>query len=243
MGKKNNSGQRLIELLDKLKKQKVNTSVKDAIKDVFTIKDDKNVGICIGKIFELTNIVVKEISTVNDHDPDLHLKWCKAVYSGLSSLAVDGIINTFANVYNAETRAYLQACAHELSKHCPDIELPEDEIKKIYDDISLILDDLLKEQIDIDENLKKFIIDKLVLIQDVINNSRVMGLSPLVSVVESAFAGTFLRFKETDNIQELKKSCAILGKYIEVIGKLLTIFEVAKVGYKSLGKIQQWLLQ
>jgi hypothetical protein len=242
MAVKTNSAMRLLAILDKLKKCKSHTSVKDAIGITFAVDKEAAIGIHIGEIFWLANHTVKQITSLPDHEPEVHLKWCSTVYQGLSTLSVNGNINSFKDIYTDTARAYLEACSVELGRHFPDLEIENDKLRQIYDELSPLIEALLEDHV-IEARLKAFIIEKLTLVQDIIGNSDVIGYSELITVTESAFAGTILRVGCFEKLQELKTNCKAFAAYIDKLGRLLILFEGAQIGYKGIEMVSSLLIK
>ena len=236
-----NSALRLLNVLDQLKAANTNDSISKVVKKIFNDEDDSHVGIHIGRIFTLANTVHKQTISLPDFEPETDLQWMPGVYAGLSSLSVKGNINAFKDAYKPEVRAYLHSVARNLAQHYPDPQINSDTLKEIYDDISPLIDSLLHDE-NIDKALKNFILDKLLLIQDVIANSSVVGFSELSSHVESAFAGTIFRAGGIDEVQKIKRHSNGLATFIDWLGRLLILLEVAGLGYKGIVLASQLLL-
>ena len=221
-----NSASRLLNVLDQLKAANTSESTAKVIKKIFNDDEESRVGVHIGQIFTLANTVHKQVLALPDFDSEVDLQWVGGVYTGLSTLSVKGNINNFRDAYKPEVRAYLHSVARNLAQHYPDPQINSDTLKEIYDDISPLIDSLLHDE-NIDKSLKNFILDKLLLIQDVIANAHVVGFSELSSNVESVFAGTIFRAGGVDNVQKLKKNSKSFVTFVDWLSRVLTVLEAA----------------
>jgi len=237
-----NSALRLLNVLDQLKAANTNESTIKVIKKIFNDDEESRVGVHIGQIFTLANTVHKQVLALPDFDPEVDLQWVTGVYSGLSTLSVKGNVNNFKDAYRADVRAYLHSTARNLSKHYPDPKINSDTLKEIYDDISPLIDSLLNDE-NIDQTLRNFILDKLLMIQDVIANANIVGFSELSSNVESVFAGTIFRAGGIDNVQKLKKNSKSFVTFVDWLSRVLTLLEAAHLGYQGITYIASNLLQ
>ena len=237
-----NSALRLLNVLDQLKAANTNDSTIKVIKKIFNDDEESRVGVHIGQIFTLANTVHKQVLALPDFDPEVDLQWVAGVYSGLSTLSVKGNVNNFRDAYKPEVRAYLHSVARNLAQHYPDPQINSDTLKEIYDDISPLIDSLLHDE-NIDKSLKNFILDKLLLIQDIIANAHIVGFSELSSNVESVFAGTIFRAGGIENVQELKKNSKGFVMFVEWLSRILTVLDAAQLGYKGITYIASKLLQ
>ena len=157
-------------------------------------------------------------------------------------MSVKGNVNNFRDAYKPEVRAYLHSVARNLAQHYPDPQINSDTLTEIYDDISPLIDSLLHDE-NIDKSLKNFILDKLLLIQDIIANAHIVGFSELSSNVESVFAGTIFRAGGIENVQELKKNSKGFVTFVEWLSRILTVLDAAQLGYKGITYIASKLLQ
>ena len=238
---KSNSGLRLLNVLDQLKAASANELTAKVVKKIFNDEDDSHVGIHIGQIFTLANTVHKQTVSLPDFEPEVDLRWMQGVYTGLSALSVKGNINAFKDAYKPEVRAYLECCSRNLSKFCPDPIINSESLNTIYNEISTLID-LLNDDKNIDQILKNFISDKLLIIQDVIANANIVGFSELSSNVETVFAGTIFRSGGIDRVQEIRKSSDAFARFIDWLGRILILLETAELGYKGIGFASQLLL-
>lgn len=235
-----NNAMRLRAILDKIKKCAQNTSVKEAIKHVFALKNDSDVGIWIGNLFDLANTTVKQISSIPDIDPTLHLAWQPAVYDALSSLSVNGNINRLREVYTDVVSAHLHASSYKLGQSFPDIDIPKDTLEKIYDEIGPIIDSLVADE-GLDPKLKRYIIDRLESIREIITHKDLMGYDKLIPIVESTFAGTFFRLSNNGFTKLKVENCSVAA-FIDWLGRLLIIIETAQIGSTGIKAAVEHLL-
>ncbi len=232
MAIRDNNGKRLLSILDGLKAGQPNESTKAAIKRLFADAEDRRIGVYIGEIFSLANTVTKQLSSILDHE-EVHLKWIVPVYQGLSSLSVNGNTNGFHNAYTDVAKAYLESASFELGRHFPDPDIDSEKLQDIYAEISGLIDKIGDDNT-LDDNLRKFIIDKLLSIQDIVAHAQLMDYTALVTATESALGGILLRTGNSEAVNQLKEKSASFAQYLDWLGRLLALITAAQIGYKCI---------
>jgi len=176
----NNPAGRLLEIIRKLqairKEKNIRTDL--AWAKLFQIDPD-NTGLLmdrIGKSLQLGNQIGEQIKKL-DLNHELFLKDINQIVFSFRQMNLQQDINSTLTRIVSESIRGLEYCDHELSKQLPEKVIPETSLKKIYDEICSLLEEVT--QTDMDDYLKKFMLDKLDLLRQAIELYDIDGCVPI----------------------------------------------------------------
>jgi len=155
----------------------------------------------LGQVLSLPVQVKQEIERQQDIDYDIYLKWMPSVQEAFNTLNLSGNIASFHNPISEVTLHGLEFCADLLSRQAPEKELPRDQLSQLDQKVTELIDEILAAEID--PYLKRYMLDKLNLVLQAIQEYKISGIVPLVKAFEATVGSVVV---DRDIYEKTKKT-------------------------------------
>ena len=231
MNHPNNPAGRLHLLLTEGKKKADNISTKKIWAELLDVDPNDNSLLLrrIGKVIDLPAQIreqIKEDKEIVDHER--YLKGISNIENILLQFAFSRPWKFFKEQINDTTLQSLDICDEILSRKRPDKSVKQEELKVIHDDVRQLFNEVFES--DLDEELRKFILEHLKQIDLAIQEFKISGTKPLEVAFQAAVGDRVIRNIKGEVIkpEELKKKShrESWKKFIKILGHLSTVLSI-----------------
>jgi len=144
----------------------------------------------LGLVLSLPAQIRELIERIPDIDTTVYLKWIPEVEEGFGKLNLSRSFNEFTNPISDKALHGIEFCSELLSRTFPEKILSRDEMSRLDTDVLELIDRVMNSKMD--EGLKRFVLDKLYLVHQSIQDYDLAGPSPLHKAVEATLGAVVL---------------------------------------------------
>lgn len=240
MVKKDNPAGRLYTILREVERQNEKEQTRKAWANVFGVPESNELEI-LRALIDMQVLVEETESLIANNDQlnsDLFLKSFNLLRRAVSAQNLANPWKTYKAGLTVDAMTRLEFCAEVLSATHQEDLLTNEEIDQLKKSLEELLE--FTEGLEIDFELKVFVLSKLELIRRGIFDYRVNGASALRSVVESIIGSTITESEKYHEIKEnhsdvLHRLGILLDKIDGLMSKALKVNKVISKAAKVLG--------
>jgi hypothetical protein len=223
MGNLNNPAERLLRLLQAVKKRPKNSKIGATWMELLGVPDnDKSLLLRrLGQVLELPATIRARFELLEEYDQKIYLKWLPAVETVFSILNLDATVENLTKHYDGETLYGLVVCSDILSRMRPEKVLDERQLKKLHDDIQSLMEEVLAS--DIDEALKRYMFEHLQTVDLAIQEYRISGSRPLQKAVEATLGSLAMHPEIYEKTRKTKEG----GKFWNIMARVPVLLKLA----------------
>lgn len=174
----------------------------------------------LGKLYELPQVIEEQVRQQPDIKHDLYLKWMKKVEAGFRNINLTGNFQLFIDPIDAEALHGLEFCEELLSRRAAEKTFSESKIAELLESV----EELIKEisELDFDQQIKTYMLDKLYLVRNTLQEYRICGGKPIGQALETVFGSLALdkELYEKTNKDETGK------KFWDIMVKLAILIQI-----------------
>jgi hypothetical protein len=215
----NNPAGRLLKIVNDLKHIPPSTSADEAWASVLGIEvsDTGSLLKGIGATLQLGQDTIDAIKKQNVNH-ELYIGHVNQILKAFQKMPLGARIYDTMNNVKSEDIVGLRFCDEQLSRKVPEKTLNENDLKKIHENIISLIDEVVKG--DIDEYLRKYLLDKLDLLRQAVAMYNISGIKPIEIAIHNVIGSTAVDSKLKDKFKDSTLSQKVIRF---VFGLLVTI--------------------
>lgn len=191
----------------------------------------------LGRALYLPWEIEQEIKKIPELPHARYLSWVVPMQLAFTKLNLDAPFGEYGIVFDQNVRALIEICEDVLARNRPQAGIPSEELKRIQRLVREAIDATAAEQ-GINPVLRDYMLHNLNLVENAINDYRVMGIEVITEAVERVFGSAYLRRPTVDELNTTKS-----GESFKIaIAALIVATITAYPQMKELGRDVRGLL-
>ena len=154
----------------------------------------------LGIVLSLPADIREQIECIPEIDTEVYLKWIPEVENGFSSLNLSRSFQEFTNPISDKALHGIEFCSEILARTFPDKILNKTELESLDADVLSLIDRVV--DIPMDNHAQKFILDKLYLVHQAIQDYDLVGPKPLGVAVQATIGAAIFDQKVRADINQ-----------------------------------------
>jgi len=174
----------------------------------------------LGRVYALPQKVQSEIRQIREIDHDVYLKSVSKVATAFKRLNLAAPWDSFIKHVDDVAIHGLEFCDERLSNIAPEQALREDQLTKLHDEVRLLIDEVVKAQID--DKLRAYMLKHLEMVELAIGDYDICGSEPLETSFTTVVGSVALDKETAQNV----KDSAFGDRFWGCMGKLAVLLTV-----------------
>lgn len=234
MSQPNNPAGRLLAICNFFNSQDRKVTVRQAWSSYLDV-DSKDTAYLLKRVsyaLPLIKQVALEIEK-RDVDHELFLAWQKPLNDAFSGLNFHQSVDSIKTHLKSDVIARLEFCNHELSRNSSEKTINKEDLEALHQEITGLID--LVQSSDLDNYLKEYIVEKLLLMDDAILSYVFLGSKAIVSVVDD-ITGSRIRYL-IQNGEDIPNKSELTNRFWLIHSKVADLATNAGAAFKMLESV------